>query len=91
MPQPLVHLHVSQHVLKWCGEVRAAKTYSSREIIAQLQVDGWYLVETRGSHHQYKHHARSGKVTVPHPRGNLGVNVVKSIFKQAGWQWGDRE
>lgn len=31
------------------------KSYSSREVIKILQADGWYLVNTVGSHHQFKH------------------------------------
>ena len=31
------------------------KSYSSREVIAMLKADGWELVSTEGSHHQYKH------------------------------------
>ena len=26
--------------------------------------DGWYLVATRGSHRQYKHRSKSGRVTI---------------------------
>lgn len=60
------------------------KTYSSKEIIKELEQDGWYLVRIVGSHHHYKHHTKSGKVTVPHPRKDLKQGTVKSILKQAG-------
>jgi predicted RNA binding protein YcfA (HicA-like mRNA interferase family) len=35
------------------------------EILRLLQDDGWFLVATRGSHRQYKHPVKPGRVTVP--------------------------
>lgn len=55
-----------------------------REIEKQLLDDGWVLADIRGSHHQYKHPAKSGKVTVPNHRGDIPLRVVNSILKQAG-------
>ena len=43
------------------------KSYSSREVIKILQDDGWYLVAIEGSHHQFKHDVKPGKVTIKHP------------------------
>lgn len=60
---------------------------SSREIIKRLREEGWLLVHIRGSHHQYKHPDKSGRVTVPHPKKNLPKGTLRSIYKQAGWQW----
>lgn len=60
------------------------KTYSSKDIIQHLQKDGWYLVNTVGSHAQYKHPSKIGKVTVPHPKKTLTIKTVKSIAAQAG-------
>jgi len=60
------------------------KSYSSREVIQILEQDGWQLVRVSGSHHQFKHPVKPGKVTVPHPRNSLPIKTVKSIFKQAG-------
>jgi predicted RNA binding protein YcfA (HicA-like mRNA interferase family) len=57
----------------------------SREIIKRLRDDGWVLVRTKGSHHQYKHPHKPGLVTVPHPKRDLPIGTVRSIFKQAGW------
>ncbi|MCP4597516.1 type II toxin-antitoxin system HicA family toxin [Neptuniibacter sp.] len=56
----------------------------SRELIKQLEADGWYLVRTRGSHHQYKHPTKSGVITIPHPKRDLPKGTLNSIFKQAG-------
>lgn len=51
-----------------------------------LEDDGWYLVHSVGSHCQYKHKEKKGKVTVPHPKKDLPQKTVKSILKQAGIQ-----
>ena len=56
----------------------------SKDIIKVLLKDGWELHHVKGSHHQYKHPVKSGKVTVPHPKKSLPKGTVKSIFKQAG-------
>jgi len=59
-------------------------TRSSREVIAALKKAGWVLKATEGSHHQFVHPERPGKVTVPHPRRELSPGVIKSIEKQSG-------
>ncbi|MBI3418506.1 MAG: type II toxin-antitoxin system HicA family toxin [Proteobacteria bacterium] len=59
------------------------KSVTSREIIKALKGKGWRLVKTRGSHHQFKHPAIPGRVTVPHPKKDLPWGTVKSILKQA--------
>ncbi len=45
---------------------------------------GWIEVRVVGSHHQFKHPAKKGLVTVPHPKKDLPMGTVKSILKQAG-------
>jgi predicted RNA binding protein YcfA (HicA-like mRNA interferase family) len=55
----------------------------SREVIQRLKQDGWRLVRTKGSHHQFKHPTKPGLVTVPHPRRDLPRGTVRAIFKQA--------
>jgi predicted RNA binding protein YcfA (HicA-like mRNA interferase family) len=32
-------------------------TVNSKQIIKQLEADGWFLVRVKGSHHQFKHPA----------------------------------
>ncbi len=55
-----------------------------REIITILEKDGWYYVRTRGSHHQYKHSTKIGRVTVPgNPNDDLAPGTLNSILKQA--------
>jgi len=50
-----------------------------------LQDDGWLLVRTRGSHHQYAHPTKRGLVTVPGNRNDeLAPGTLNSILRQAG-------
>ena len=56
----------------------------SATLIKRTKADGWLLVHTAGSHHQFKHPAKPGKVTVPHPKKDLPLATVRSILKQAG-------
>lgn len=56
-----------------------------RELDKLLKEDGWYEVKQVGSHHQYKHPIKPGKVTVPEHGGkDINLTVAKSIIKQAG-------
>ena len=64
--------------------------YSSRDLIKRLEQDGWTNVRTRGSHAQFQHPTKLGTVTVPHPKRDLPTGTVRSIFKQAGWDWPPR-
>ena len=56
----------------------------SRKIIKLLEADGWQFMGATGSHHHFKHNAKSGKVTVPHPKKDLPAGTVRSILRQAG-------
>jgi predicted RNA binding protein YcfA (HicA-like mRNA interferase family) len=57
---------------------------NSREILRKLREDGWYEVAQAGSHKQFKHGTKPGRVTVPHPKKEIPVGTIKSIEKQAG-------
>lgn len=60
-----------------------------REIERLLLADGWRLKNTKGSHNQYIHPVKPGKVTVPNHRGDLDPRTAKSIFIQAGIKFPD--
>ena len=60
------------------------KSYSSREVIEQLKADGWYFVGAVGSHHQFKHPTKPGRVTVKHPTRDIPPKTLKSIERQSG-------
>jgi predicted RNA binding protein YcfA (HicA-like mRNA interferase family) len=58
-----------------------------REVIKLIEKDGWYLVAKRGSHRQYKHSSKPGRVTIAgHPGHDLAPGMLNSIFKQAQLQ-----
>jgi predicted RNA binding protein YcfA (HicA-like mRNA interferase family) len=55
------------------------------EILRMLGDDGWFLVATRGSHRQFKHSSKLGRVTVPgKPSDDLAPGTLNSILKQSG-------
>lgn len=55
-----------------------------RDIIKILEADGWYLVVMKGSHRQYKHPVKQGRVTIAgHPGDNLSPGTLNSVLKQA--------
>ncbi len=55
------------------------------DILVMLRNDGWMLVATRGSHRQFKHPSKSGRVTVAgKPSDDLAPGTLNSILKQAG-------
>ena len=51
----------------------------SADVIKQLRQDGWELHHVRGSHQQFKHPDKPGRVTVPHPKKNLPIGTIRSI------------
>ena len=59
-------------------------THDSRDVIRALEVDGWVEVARKGSHAQFKHPTKPGRVTVPHPKRDLPLGTLRSIEKQAG-------
>ncbi|KKX30231.1 type II toxin-antitoxin system HicA family toxin [Rhizobium sp. LC145] len=56
----------------------------STEVIAALRKDGWFEVNRKGSHAQFKHPTKPGRVTVPHPKRDMPIGTLRSIEKQSG-------
>ena len=55
------------------------------DVLDLLKRDGWYLVATKGSHRQFKHPAKPGRVTVAgQSSDDLAPGTLNSLFKQAG-------
>lgn len=55
------------------------------EVLRLIHDDGWFLVATRGSHRQFKHSSKPGRVTVAgKPSEDLAPGTLNSILKQAG-------
>jgi len=57
---------------------------NSKQLIKELELNGWQIVRVKGSHHQLKHHTKTNTLTVPHPKKDLGEGLVRAIKKQAG-------
>jgi predicted RNA binding protein YcfA (HicA-like mRNA interferase family) len=56
-----------------------------RDLIRQIEDDGWRQVAQRGSHRQYKHHVKPGKVTIAGaPSDDVHPKTLSSVLKQAG-------
>ena len=56
-----------------------------RDVIRMVEKDGWYRVVTEGSHRQYKHGTKSGRVTINgHPGDDMPKGTLASIKRQAG-------
>ncbi len=60
------------------------KSYSSREVIKLLLKDGWYEVNIVGSHYQFKHPFKKGRVTVKHPDKDIPRKTLDNIERQSG-------
>jgi predicted RNA binding protein YcfA (HicA-like mRNA interferase family) len=75
-----------------CGSLRGCNVrfedwgrMKVREAIRLIEDDGWYLVATRGSHRQYKHPTKPGRVTIAGKSSDdLAPGTRNSIMKQAG-------
>jgi len=57
---------------------------NSRAVIKMIKKDGWYKVDQDGSHVQFRHPLKKGRVTVPHPEKDIPIGTLKSIEYQSG-------
>jgi predicted RNA binding protein YcfA (HicA-like mRNA interferase family) len=58
--------------------------FKVKEIIRLIEEDGWFLAATKGSHRQFKHDKKSGRVTVAGKLSDdLSAAMENSILKQA--------
>ena len=56
----------------------------SSDVIEQLETDGWVLRSVRGSHHVFIHPSRTGHISLPHAKKDLGTGLMHKLLKQAG-------
>jgi predicted RNA binding protein YcfA (HicA-like mRNA interferase family) len=55
-----------------------------RDVLKLIEDDGWYQVTRKGSHRQFKHPAKAGRVTIAgHPSQEMDRGTLNSILKQA--------
>ena len=56
-----------------------------REVLRMIEDDGWVMVAPKGSHRQYKHPDKPGRVTVAgHLKDDIAPGTLNSILRQAG-------
>jgi predicted RNA binding protein YcfA (HicA-like mRNA interferase family) len=58
---------------------------NSRDIKRRLEAERWVLVRVKGSHHQFRKAGNALRITLPHPKKDLQIGLVKSIYEIAGW------
>ena len=60
-----------------------------RDVIRLIEADGWFSIGQEGSHRQFKHLVKKGRVTVAgHPNEDLHPKTLKSILRQANLEEG---
>jgi predicted RNA binding protein YcfA (HicA-like mRNA interferase family) len=57
---------------------------NSKDVVKLLNASGWFEVGRVGSHVQFKHEEKPGRVTVPHPKRDIAIGTLRSIEKQSG-------
>ena len=60
------------------------QVFKVKELQKIIEADGWYFVNQDGSHSQYKHSTKKGKVTIPIHNIDINKKTANSILKQAG-------
>jgi predicted RNA binding protein YcfA (HicA-like mRNA interferase family) len=56
---------------------------NSTDIIFALRADGWVQVAQKGSHVQFKHPSKAGRVTASHPKKDVPIGTLRSIERPA--------
>ncbi len=57
---------------------------TAKEVIRRLKNEGWFAKDQKGSHRQFIHPEKKGKITVPVHSGDIPPGTLNAIFKQAG-------
>lgn len=60
----------------------AARVFDELERL--IVADGWIRCDVKGSHYQYRHPLKKGKVTIPRHGGDIPLRVAISVLRQAG-------
>jgi predicted RNA binding protein YcfA (HicA-like mRNA interferase family) len=56
-----------------------------REVIRALEADGWREVRSKGSHRQFRHPTKPGRVTVAvHSDRDIKAGTLAEIERQSG-------
>lgn len=55
-----------------------------KEVLKLIEKDGWFQVARKGSHRQFKHPQKTGRVTIAgKPFDDIDKGTLNSILKQA--------
>ena len=66
-------------------QINPKMTKKVKAMIELIEDDGWFMGAQKGSHRQFKHQKKKGKVTINGKlNDDLGDFLIKSITKQAG-------
>lgn len=64
------------------------KPITPKEAVKMLVADGWTLKRRGpGDHRQFAHPAKKGKVTIDMGVREIPTGTLRSIYRQAGWDW----
>ena len=74
----------------WPDTAATAEAPPTSFDIGFSRLAGWIVRRVKGSHHHFTHPTKPGVVTVPHPRRDIMIDTLRSIYRQAGWDWRDR-
>ena len=66
------------------GDEEQAMGLKVKRMMEMVEANGWVMVAQRGSHRQYKHPTKPGRVTIPgKPNDDLHPKTARSILLQA--------
>ena len=69
--------------MRYVVKSKGSDKFTFKELENILKKDGWYLYDTVGSHFQYKHKVKKGKITIPRHCKDIKKGTLCSILKQA--------
>ena len=59
---------------------------NSRDIIRRMKSEGWVLDRIKGSHHVFKNPANGDMLIIMHPKKDIKIGLVHSLYRQLGWE-----
>jgi predicted RNA binding protein YcfA (HicA-like mRNA interferase family) len=59
---------------------------NSRKLMQMLKKDGWVLDRVSGDHHTFKHRDKVALISLPRPKKDLPIGLVRNIYRIAGWK-----
>ena len=67
---------------------RQGKSNKTADVVRKLEAEGWFVARKGpGDHKQYKHPTKPGRVTIDYGAREIPTGTLRSIYRQAGWEW----